>query len=383
MISQVMWQEVDAVMRRYWHYNDEGKAYTPETYTPFMVQYVRIDRTYRKKRNYETLVKEFRETEKTAGKGNSDPFPMTAEAEDDAARAELRTLFRLEQELEQVCDPAGIKIPLWEPGNIPDMRKNPDLWVVCSDATASESLDPEDYMPNFVPYLLEGEGKRPVILVLAGGHRGNYTSGDPVCRYFNRIGCHAVLMGHRVGIQKLNFCLDLQRAIRMLRFHAEEWNIDPEKIGAIGLSFGGVVITDYIEQLRFADVPSQYDPAYREDAVDQMSGTLNAFLGIYTSSDPFLPRSKDLDYSQYPPVFLVLPGADPMVDFQVGFLNDLIRHQVRAEAHLFDGGIHGFGLGDGAIVANGKDGHIPAIALWPELARLWLIQIFGEWQGKE
>ena len=80
MISQVMWQEVDAVMRRYWHYNDEGKAYTPDTYTPFMAQYVRIDRTYRKKRNYETLVKEFRETEKKAGEGNSDPFPITAEA---------------------------------------------------------------------------------------------------------------------------------------------------------------------------------------------------------------------------------------------------------------------------------------------------------------
>ena len=50
VISQVMWQEVDAVMRRFWHYNDEGKAYTPETYTPFMAQYVRIDRMYRKKR---------------------------------------------------------------------------------------------------------------------------------------------------------------------------------------------------------------------------------------------------------------------------------------------------------------------------------------------
>lgn len=392
MISKAMWERVDQMVREYWHYNDEGKAYTPETWTPLMQQFALLDRTYRKNgRGYESLVREHREKEaadsqKTEGGHGEDAGKMPEETprevpveelQDTQAAQEMKRLAQLERELVQICDPSSLKIPLWKPGNLPDMRKNPYIQLADSDGNATPSLDPEDYMPGFVPYFLEDGQVHPVILVLAGGHRGNCTSGDPVCRYFNGIGCHAVLMGHRVGIQKLNFSLDLQRAIRLLRSRAEEWKVDPNRIGAIGLSFGGVVITDYIEQMKYTDVPSQYDPSYQEDQVDALPGELNAFLGIYTSSDPFLKRSGERNYPQYPPVFQVIPGADPMLDFQVSYLNDLVRHQVRVEAHLFDGGVHGFALGDSQIVVNGVDGHIPAIALWPELAELWLKRIWG------
>ncbi len=371
MISKEMWEQVDRTVRGYWHYNDEGKAYTPETWTPLMKQFTLVDRVYRKNgRGYESLVRERR--------GEASPEGSPAEELQDAQAAqELEKLARLERELVQVCDPASLKVPLWDPDRMPDMRKNPELKLADSDGTATPSLDPENYMPGFVPYLLEDGQVHPMVLVLAGGHRGNYTSGDPVCRFFNGIGCHAAVMGHRVGIQKLNFSLDLQRAIRLVRSRAAEWKVDPDRIGAIGLSFGGVVITDYIEQMKYTDVPSQYDPSYREDAVDAMPGQLNAFLGVYTSSDPFLKRSQELNYEQYPPVFLVMPGADPMLDFQTGYLDDLAKHQVRVEAHLFDGGVHGFALGDSQIVVNGVDGHIPAIALWPNLAELWLKRIWG------
>lgn len=376
MISNEMYRRVAAAIKEYWHYNDEGKAYTPESWTAFMQQYSYVNRTFFKNnKGYETLANAYKRTGIAA---QPEDLPTEIDPAEDAKAADaLEKLETLRSALVQTCDPHAIKIPLWQVDNIPDMRRNESLSIVCSDATATPSLDPEDYMPSFVPYWIEDGKAHPIILVFAGGHRGNHTSGDPVCRFFNSIGYHAAVMGHRVGIQKLNFCLDLQRAIRYLRYHADKLHICPNQIGAIGLSFGGVVITDYIEQLRYSDLPSRYDPSYQPDDIDAMPGELNAFLGVYTSSDPFLKRSEDLDYSQYPPTFLVQPGADQMIAFQISYLNDLIQHGVRVESHMFDGGIHGFGLGDGEIVPNGENGtFIPAIALWPKLAELWLARIF-------
>lgn len=376
MISSEMKNKVMQVLTEYWHYNDEGRAYTPESYTKFMAQMYFINRKYRKNGEcYEEMVKR----NKQAGE-KADPVPAISkediEYEDSEAELELCRLYNYEKELVQVCDPAEIKVELWDRENTPDMRKNGGLQIICSDQTSTVSLDGEGYMPGFVPYLLEDGEYHPMIIVAAGGQRSNYSSGDPVCRFFNEIGYHSALLGHRVGPQKLNFCLDLQRTVRLIRSRSSQWKVYDNKIGAIGLSFGGVVIADYIEQLRYSDKPSQYDTEYRDDEIDCLPGELNAFLGAYTSSDPFLERSDSLDYSQYPPTFLVLPGADPLAGFQVSYLNDLVRHGVRAEAHLFDGGVHGFGMGDSKITVNGAEGHIPSIELWPRLAQLWLERIF-------
>lgn len=375
MVSEKVWEQVDRSMRECWHYNDEGKAYTEETYVPFMKQYSMIRKTFHKgKGDYHQMAESYKKTGRTDGGGTK----AAADRQDDDALEALSLLKELERKLVAVCDPSSIKTYLWEAGNVPDMLKNDQLEIECDDAIQNKSLDPEGYVPGFVPYLLEDGSKHPAIIVVAGGHRSNFSCGDQVCRFFNQKGYHAALLLHRVGIQKLNYSLDLQRAVRYLRHHSEEMGIVKEKIGAIGLSFGGIVITGYIEKMRYQDRPSKYDGNYREDEVDRESGELNAFLGIYTSSSPFFPRREDLDYSQYPPVFMVLPGADEMVEFQVSYVNDLVRHGVRTEAHLFDGGVHGFGLGDSSVRINGIDGHIPAIAMWPELAALWLGRIFKE-----
>lgn len=301
MISHELREQTEGVLNAYWHYNDEGKAYTPETYIPFMKQYSMISKSYHKA------------------------------AQDEEIKAALAALFELEKQLVQTGDPSKLKIDLWEAGKVPDMRKNKDLKFTCDDEFQSPSRDPEGYIPGFVPYFIEDGRFRPVILVLAGGHRSNFSCGDQVCRFFNRNGYHAVLMGHRVGIQKLNYCLDLQRAVRHLRYYKNRYRIDPNRIGAIGLSFGGIVVTSYIEKLCYDDKPSRYDSSYEDDEVDGMPGNLNAFLGVYTSSSPYLPRDVNQDYSQYPPSFLVIPGADEMVKFQLSYANDLIRHDVRTE----------------------------------------------------
>jgi acetyl esterase/lipase len=67
-----------------------------------------------------------------------------------------------------------------------------------------------------------------------------------------------------------------------------------------------------------------------------------------------------------PPVFLVHTTADTAVppENSLLFVEAMRKAGVEVELHLFEGGRHGFGLGE-----KEKEG---PIALWPMLAGLWL-----------
>lgn len=68
--------------------------------------------------------------------------------------------------------------------------------------------------------------------------------GDEVCEWLNNLGVTAVLLKYRVprreGRAKHEAPLqDVQRAIGYVRTHAEEMNLDPQRIGVMGFSAGG------------------------------------------------------------------------------------------------------------------------------------------------
>ena len=68
--------------------------------------------------------------------------------------------------------------------------------------------------------------------------------------------------------------------------------------------------------------------------------------------------------SRTPPVFLVHTTADTAVppENSLLFVQALRRARVELELHLYQGGRHGFGLGE-------KEGHI---GTWPIMGSLWL-----------
>lgn len=85
--------------------------------------------------------------------------------------------------------------------------------------------------------------KRPAIVVCPGGGY-QYVSrneGEPVALAFTRAGYCAFVLDYSVGIEHPfpQGLKELAAAVRLVRSHAGEWNIDPDDITVAGFSAGG------------------------------------------------------------------------------------------------------------------------------------------------
>lgn len=173
---------------------------------------------------------------------------------------------------------------------------------------------------------------------------------------------------------------DARRALRMVRAHAKEWGINPEKVGIAGSSAGGHLAST---------VGTRFDTGNPEAAevIDRQSSRPDFMLLLYpviTFKEEFghMGSRKNLIgetndwkmislYSnelhvtpETPPTFLVLADDDKAVvpRNSVEFYSALKVNGVPAEMHIFQQGGHGFGM---------RKNNLPADR-WPELFMDWL-----------
>lgn len=103
--------------------------------------------------------------------------------------------------------------------------------------------------------------------------------GKQVANYFNSRGVTVAILKYRVprreGIPKhMAAWQDAQRAVRLVRSHADEWKINPEKIGITGFSAGGHLTL-------MASTTSQ-TPAYEPvDELDKVPCHVNFAIPVY------------------------------------------------------------------------------------------------------
>jgi acetyl esterase/lipase len=109
-------------------------------------------------------------------------------------------------------------------------------------------------------------------------------------------------------------------AIRWIRSHAGEYGIDPQRIGIIGFSAGGMTAMN---------VATAYDAATRPD-----------FVGVIYGAAPARPVPKDA-----PPVFIALAADDGLLGHaSVPIFEDWRAAGKSAELHVYAAGEHGFGM---------------------------------------
>jgi acetyl esterase/lipase len=154
---------------------------------------------------------------------------------------------------------------------------------------------------------------------------------------------------------------DAQRALGLVRLHAKEWGIDPNRIGVLGFSAGAhlaaALSTHFDERL--------YDPI---DAADKLSCRPDFAVVVYPGylaleDKNFAPNADIHPTANTPPTFIVQAEDDPVhIENATVYFLALKNAKVPAELHIYAQGGHGYGLRD-----NGLPVHY-----WPGLVEVWL-----------
>ncbi|WP_205741272.1 alpha/beta hydrolase [Geofilum rhodophaeum] len=110
----------------------------------------------------------------------------------------------------------------WNEGNIPA--------TTVYNVNNSNYFDPPEFRPNMVYYpVKKGVKPKGAVLLCAGGafQFRSENDGAPVAEYLNALGYHSFVVNYRLRPYTMQEgALDLARAIRIVRSHAKELNID-------------------------------------------------------------------------------------------------------------------------------------------------------------
>lgn len=228
---------------------------------------------------------------------------------------------------------------------------------------------------------LNGEGPFPLIVCIHGGgwQLGDKSAYATALRAFARHGYVAAALGYRLapGHQFPAQIEDVKTAVRFLRAHAEDYEIDPRHVGAIGDSAGGYlsVMLGLLDPADGMEGPNLYrDHSSKVQAVVNYYGgfdfrtwelsptgaaiiasdfgksyeeVLADFLGTADRSDPLMAKASPATYADaYDPPVLTFHGVlDQHVPIEQGrqFHEALIAAGVRSHLEVIDNAAHGWG----------------------------------------
>lgn len=267
-------------------------------------------------------------------------------------------------------DIPGIK--LWETGEIPffkaeDAGKEEKLFP-CSWDTRPRVTDVT--IPEIYCFPATGDGqKNPAVLIAPGGGY-SYLSweheGIEICRMFQKHGYTAFLLKYRCPGRRQAAFADGARAIRVIRYQAEKFRIDPGKVGVLGFSAGA-----HLCAVLSAPATEPYPP---KDAIDQLEFRPDFAALIYpaflTADWQDLALNKEFCVDEKtPPTLLIQTGDDPIkVENSLAWYRALRQKNIPCEMHLWDKGGHGYGIWM-------KD--VP-VADWPTPALQWFSRQAGK-----
>ncbi|HEY3743667.1 MAG TPA: alpha/beta hydrolase fold domain-containing protein [Bryobacteraceae bacterium] len=211
-----------------------------------------------------------------------------------------------------------------------------------------------------------------VILVAGGGHRtlNVGSEGADFVPFFYNYGVNTIILRNRLrsdGYEPTKDAVnDALQAIRMVRAHAKDWNLDPNKIGMMGFSAGAELTA--AAAVRF----DEFDKA-NSAAGDPLAGITSRpdFVGIiYPGPSPFAKnRTPPPIPRNVPPAFIVCGGSGDRVHaiWSMEFFSAMLAIGVpNIEMHIYGNGRHpGDPLPDGSHMSGGlTDRHDTPFGTW-------------------
>ena len=232
------------------------------------------------------------------------------------------------------------------------------------------------------------------VIVCPGGsyhHLGLKGEGNTTATWFAENGVTAFVLKYRTAESFYHhpaMLQDIQRAIQLVRENAEEWDINPEKVGIIGFSAGGHLVTmagefwqthDEIAKLgiecQVSLRPDFVIPVYpvvsmQDDIAHRWSR--NSLLGkgkknqTQERKDEF---SLELNVpADMPPTYVVVCDDDPVVipENSLRLYEALQSANIPSRLARYEWGKHGFGMKNNAFM---KEFH------WNQSLKEWLVEL--------
>ncbi len=220
----------------------------------------------------------------------------------------------------------------------------------------------------FLPETPNGTG----ILILPGGGFGKVVpdmEGSEAAPWLNSIGIAVFVLRYRTneatpkGEPAWRRPLqDAQRSLRMMHARADEWKLDPDRIGVLAFSAGGQVAA-----ILHGDIGPVYEPI---DSIDEQTCRPTFSLLVYPwkvmnpQTNKLWPHMMLSNKSA--PAFIVHTHDDASTSLgSVAIYSKLKQAGVSAELHIYENGGHGYGMRD---VKNSNIGN------WRRAANDWLLR---------
>jgi len=190
-----------------------------------------------------------------------------------------------------------------------------------------------------------------VILVPGGGHNtlNVGTEGADLVSYFYNYGVTTVILRNRLkrdGYDPLtDEVRDAQQAVRVVRARAQEWNIDPNKIGMMGFSAGAELVAPA------AIAYEAYEQANRTsgDPLSSVSARPDFVALVYPGPTPFARDPATPIPRNAPPSFITCAGSGDAghAVWADEYFGAMLKARVpNLEMHIYGNGVHANGLKD-------------------------------------
>jgi acetyl esterase/lipase len=219
--------------------------------------------------------------------------------------------------------------------------------------------------PTLTPYLSDNPSGAAMLIIPGGGYGRIYEGqAEPFALWLNEQGIAAFVLRYRLGTSGYRYPSQLQDAVeamRQIREQAAKWKIDPHRIGAMGFSAGGHLLTTLLNRPEDGEVPGA-DTTGRVSPRPDIAvvcypvismiakphqNSLKNLIGDAPGEELLIKTSSERQVRPgLPPVFLWQTNEDKVVSVEHSLLYAaaLREHGIPHELHIYQHGKHGTGL---------------------------------------
>lgn len=210
--------------------------------------------------------------------------------------------------------------------------------------------------PSITVYKADKPNGMAIIMCPGGGYArlAMNHEGHDMAPWLNAQGITYIVLKYRMPNGHYEVPLsDAEQAIRLVRQHAKEWNIRPDRIGIMGASAGGhlaaSLATLYSSNETRPDFQILFYPVISMVPGMTHGGSRQKLLGNKPSQELEDKYTLEKQVNERTPqAFIMLSADDGAVPPANGihYFEALLQHQVPATLHVYPTGGHGWGFRD-------------------------------------